>query len=191
MRRLSSKLDFDWWNDLKNDDPQALGYLYDAYVDKLFLSAMYITTDRELAKDAIQEVFIEIWKYRKGLGQITNSRAYLTKVLGSILFKKLRKPHLIAVDEISETVSNDLNVEERIISLDNDLENHHRLNAAISKLSKRQKLILELSFYQSLTYEQIAVKLNLNYQSVNNLAFRTFRRLREAMTPVIIAFLLS
>ena len=54
MRRLSSKLDFDWWNDLKNDDPQALGYLYDAYVDKLFLSAMYITTDRELEKDAIK-----------------------------------------------------------------------------------------------------------------------------------------
>lgn len=191
MPRLSSKLDSDWWNNLKNDDPQALGYLYDAYVDKLFLSAMYITTDRELSKDAIQEVFIEIWKYRKSLGQITNSRAYLTKVLGSILFKKLRKPRLITVDEISETVSNDINVEERIISLDNDLENHHRLNAAISKLSKRQKLILELSFYQSLTYEQIAAKLDLNYQSVNNLAFRTFRRLREAMTPVIIAFLLS
>ena len=191
MPRFSSKPDIEWWNDLKNDNPQGLGHLYDAYVDKLFISAMYITTDRELAKDAIQEVFIEIWNYRKSLGEVSNSRAYLTKVLGNILFKKLRKSHLYVVDDIAETVSTDLNAEERIISLDNEMENHHRLNIAISKLSKRQKLILELSFYQSLTYEQIADKLNLNYQSVNNLAFRTFRRLREAMTPVIIAFLIS
>ncbi len=191
MPRPSSKPDFDWWNNLKNDDPQALGHLYDAYVDKLFISAMYITTDRELAKDTIQEVFIEIWNYRKSLGDITNSRAYLTKILGRILFKKLRKAHLYIVDEIAETISTDPNAEERIISSDDESENHHRLNAAISGLSKRQKQILELSFYQSLTYEQIAKKLNLNYQSVNNLAFRTFRRLREAMTPVIIAFLIS
>lgn len=191
MPRFSSKPEIEWWNDLKNDNPQGLGHLYDAYVDKLFISAMHITTDRELAKDAIQEVFIEIWNYRKSLGEISNSRAYLTKVLGRILFKKLRKSHLYVVDDIAETVSTDLNAEERIISFDNEMENHHRLNVAISKLSKRQKLILELSFYQSLTYEQIADKLNLNYQSVNNLAFRTFRRLREAMTPVIIAFLIS
>ena len=191
MPVLASQTDSDWWNNLKKDDPQALGHLYDAYVDKLFISAMYITTDRELAKDAIQEVFIEIWHYRKTLNHISNSKAYLTKVLGRILFKKLRKAHLFIVDEPSETVSPDQNAEEKIISSENEMENSHRLKAAISKLSKRQKLILELRFYQSLTYEEIATKLELNYQSVNNLAFRTFRRLREAMTPVIIAFLIS
>src|SRR6476469_7501560 len=103
MPRFSSKPEIEWWNDLKNDNPQGLGHLYDAYVDKLFISAMHITTDRELAKDAIQEVFIEIWNYRKSLGEISNSRAYLTKVLGRILFKKLRKSHLYVVDDIAET----------------------------------------------------------------------------------------
>lgn len=191
MLPLASNPEFDWWNNLKNDDPQALGHLYDAYIDKLFVSAMYITTDRELAKDAIQEAFIEIWNYRKTIGEVNDSRAYLTKVLRTILFKKLRKNHLFITGDISETISPDLNVEERLISVDNDMESQHRLNIAISKLSKRQKLLLELSFYQSLTYEQIATKLQLNYQSVNNLAFRTFRRLRDAMTPVLIAFFLA
>src|SRR5689334_18913934 len=99
---LASQTESDWWNSLKNDDPQALGHLYDAYVDKLFISAMYITTDRELAKDAIQEVFIEIWHYRKTLSHITNSKAYLTKVLGRILFKKLHQAQYL-VDEPFET----------------------------------------------------------------------------------------
>lgn len=191
MPRLASNPDIDWWNNLKNGDPQALGHLYDSYVDKLFISAMYITTDRELAKDAIQEVFLEIWNYRKTIGQINDSKAYLTKVLSRILFKKLRSTHLFVADEIAETICPDLNVEERIVASDLNMENHHRLTIAISKLSKRQKLLLELSFYQSLTYEQIAAKLQLNYQSVNNLAFRTFRRLREAMTPVLVVFLIS
>lgn len=191
MLPLASNPEFDWWNNLKNDDPQSLGHLYDAYIDKLFVSAMYITTDRELAKDAIQETFIEIWTYRKTIGHVTDSKAYLSKVLSRILFKKMRKNHLFVAGEIDETICPDLNVEERLISGDRDRENQHRLNIAISKLSKRQKLLLELSFYQSLTYEQIAAKLQLNYQSVNNLAFRTFRRLRDAMAPILIAFFLA
>ena len=186
MPPFSSNPDFDWWNNLKDDDPSALGHLYDAYVDKLFISAMCIASDRELAKDAIQEVFIEIWNYRKSLGDISNSKAYLTKVLGRILFKKIRKSQLFVAGDFSETISTELNIEEKIISSDYDLENHQRLNAAIAKLSKKQKMIVELRFYQRLTYEQIATRLHLNYQSVNNLAFRTFRRLREAIIVFLI-----
>jgi DNA-directed RNA polymerase specialized sigma24 family protein len=45
---------------------------------------------------------------------------------------------------------------------------------------------LELRFYHGLSYYQIAEKLGMNYQSVNNLAFRTFRRLRSAMSPLTV-----
>lgn len=190
MPALTSQTDADWWNNLKNDDPKALGHLYDAYVDKLFISAMHITDDRELAKDALQEVFIEIWHYRKTLGNITNSKAYLTKILGRLIYKKLRKARLFTIDEPSEAISPDLNAEDKLVASENSMEKHERLNIAISKLTKRQKLILELSFNQRFTYEQIADKLEMNYQSVNNLACRTIRRLREAISPVIVACVL-
>jgi RNA polymerase sigma-70 factor (ECF subfamily) len=181
--------DTNCWQGLKQDDPLALGYLYDTYVDKLFITAMFIANDRELVKDALQEVFIELWNYRKSIGDVHNAQAYLTMVLKNILHKKHRTaPHTVSISG-NAILSSDENKEEAIIMADIEQEKRSKLRLAVSSLSERQKLILELRFNQGLSYEQIADRLGMNYQSVNNLAFRTFRRLRGAMSPVILLVL--
>lgn len=191
MVEETSHTDADSWAGLKNDDPQALGHLYDAYVDKLFLAAMRLTDDRELAKDALQEVFIEVWTYRKSINEIRNTNAYLTKILRNILFRKFKvNTHLSLVMAPPTLPSPDQNAEELIISSDTDKEKQTRLQNAISVLTKRQKQILELRFYEGMSYEQIAKKLGMNYQSVNNLAFRTFRRLRNVISTLIVFLVL-
>jgi RNA polymerase sigma factor (sigma-70 family) len=181
--------DTNCWQGLKQDDPLALGYLYDTYIDKLFITAMFITNDREMAKDALQEVFIEIWNYRKSIDDVHNAQAYLTMVLRNILFKKHRTAHHTVAISTNAVLSSNENAEESIIQADIENEKNSRLRNAVSTLSERQKLILELRFNQGLSYEQIADRLGMNYQSVNNLAFRTFRRLRGAMSPVILLVL--
>lgn len=191
MVEETSHTDADCWAGLKNDDPQALGHLYDAYVDKLFLAAMRLTDDRELAKDALQEVFIEVWTYRKSINEIRNTNAYLTKILRNILFRKFKvNTHLSLVMAPPTLPSPDQNAEELIISSDTDKEKQTRLQNAVSVLTKRQKQILELRFYEGMSYEQIAKKLGMNYQSVNNLAFRTFRRLRNVISTLIVFLVL-
>jgi RNA polymerase sigma-70 factor (ECF subfamily) len=55
------------------------------------------------------------------------------------------------------------------------------LNNALSNLTSRQKQVVRLRFFEGLTYEQIAAKLSMNYQSVNNLAFRAMLNLRNQM----------
>src|SRR6187549_2123207 len=91
MSKNLPNVDAIYWNRLRNGDSQALGFLYDKYVDKLFVAAMLSTKDRELAKDSVQEVFIELWNYRHSIAEIQYSQSYLTKVLRSILLKKLKK----------------------------------------------------------------------------------------------------
>ncbi|MBN9381191.1 MAG: sigma-70 family RNA polymerase sigma factor [Chitinophagaceae bacterium] len=170
------------WTRLKEGDPAALGELYDCYVDKLFLAASAMTSDRELVKDSLQEVFIEIWHYRETIGHIQYPQAYLTKVLRSILIKKLKKKDISTWFPLEETLAGlEGNREDTIISSDTDKELKARLSNALAKLSVRQKLILKFHFYEGLTYEQIAQRLNMKYQSVNNLAFRTIRHLRDIM----------
>jgi len=179
------------WARLKEGDPAALGELYDCYVDKLFLAASAITTDRELIKDSLQEVFIEIWHYRETIGQVQYPQAYLTKVLRSILSKKLKKKDRTVWYPLEETLAGlESNCEDIMIASDTDRELNARLQHAMAKLSVRQKLILKFHFYEGLTYEQIARRLNMKYQSVNNLAFRTIRHLREIMM-ILMAILLS
>jgi RNA polymerase sigma factor (sigma-70 family) len=172
----------DCWDRLKKGDPAALGELYDAYVDRLFLVASGFTDQRELAKDALQEVFIEVWHYRETLGDIQYPLAYLTKVLRSILIKKLKKESPKRLYPVEEALlSQESNREDSLINADADHEIALRLNQAMAQLTSRQKLILRLHYYDGLSYEQIAEKLSMNYQSVNNLAFRTIRHLRSIM----------
>ena len=146
------------------------------------MAAMRITDNRELAKDTIQEVFIELWNYRKTLGDIIHSYSYLIKVMRSILFKKLKKENRISRSPLDESFAfSEQSIEDIIISADIDKEKKSRLHRALSNLTSRQKLVLEMRFYQGLSYDQIADKLSMNYQSVNNLAFRTILRLRNQL----------
>ena len=171
-----------YWNRLKKGDAQGLGYFYDKYVDRLFVAATRITDNRELAKDTLQEVFIELWNYRNTLGDITHSYSYLVKVMRSILFKKLKKESRISRLLVNESmIFSEPSIEDAIISSDIDKEKKTRLHRALSNLTGRQKLVLEMRFYQGLSYDQIADKLSMNYQSVNNLAFRTILRLRNQL----------
>jgi len=143
---------------------------------------MRITDNRELAKDTIQEVFIELWNYRNTLGDIIHSYSYLIKVMRSILFKKLKKENRISRSPLDESFAfSEQSIEDIIISADIDKEKKSRLHRALSNLTSRQKLVLEMRFYQGLSYDQIADKLSMNYQSVNNLAFRTILRLRNQL----------
>jgi len=164
-----------------------LGYLYDRYADSLFLAAMRITDNRELAKDALQEVFIECWHYRATLGPILSSQAYLTKILRNILVKKLKQQQITRHIKVAELLPcPEDNREESMISLDLTKEQNSKLQKALSILTTRQILILKLHFYEGLSYKQIADRLSMNYQSVNNLAFRTILRLRNHMYITII-----
>ena len=187
MPKNLHNVDAIYWERLRNGDSRALGSLYDKYVDKLFIAAMLTTKDRELAKDSVQEVFIELWNYRHSIADIQYSQSYLTKVLRSILFKKLKKENPAHHCQLQETfVSPEETIENIIISRDTDNEKKKRLQQAVSKLSSRQKQVLQLHFDEGLNYEQIAEKLNINYQSVNNLAFRSILRLRNLISSVLL-----
>ena len=186
MSKNLPNVDAIYWSRLKNGDSQALGFLYDKYVDKLFVAAMLTTKDRELAKDSVQEVFIELWNYRNTITEIQYSQSYLTKVLRSILLKKLKKENPAHHYQLHESfVSPEETIENIIISTDTDNEKKNNLKQALSKLSTRQKQVLQLHFDEGLNYEQIAEKLNINYQSVNNLAFRSILRLRKLMFGIL------
>lgn len=172
------------WKQLKVGNPHALGYLYDLYIDRLFHTALKMTDNRELAKDALQEVFIEIWHYRHSIGDVNHSYSYLAKVLKSIILKKVKTKIVInAMADSEQRVDEDMNIEQSIISIDMATEQKTRLNKALAQLTTRQKQVIRLRFFEGFTYEQIAVKLSMNYQSVNNLAFRAMLNLRKQMQP--------
>ncbi len=170
----------DCWKGLQNGDPVALGYLYDTYAGILFEKAAVMTDNRDLVKDTLQDVFINIWFYRKSLGNVLHSQHYLVKVMRHLLLKKLNTPSSLPTEKMI-LVCPDLNAEEKMISSDLSLETGSRLRHAVTHLTEKQQSVIQLRFYDGLSYKQIAVKLRMNYQSVNNLVFRTLLHLRRQL----------
>ena len=90
-----------------------------------------------------------------------------------------------ALSDNEHGAAHDENIEQVIMMADLATEQKSRLYKALSQLTNRQKQVVKLRFFEGLSYEQIAVKLCMNYQSVNNLAFRAMLNLRKQMQPVV------
>ncbi len=73
----------------------------------------------------------------------------------------------------------EFSIEKMIIEKQISDDKARKLKKTLSLLSKRQKEIIYLKFYQHLDHGQIAELMNLNSQSVYNLLHEAIQRLRN------------
>jgi len=173
---LSSQL----FEAFKKGDINAFSGLYDMHVNLLFNYGIRLTTDKELLKDCIQEVFVKIYNKRNELEAVQNIKSYLIISLKNKLCDESRKRiHLsdIAVDEI-DIISGD-NVENCYIAIEKEKTDSAFIAKLMSKLSMRQRKAIELYYFEERKYEDICEIMEMNYQSVRNLIHRGMVKLRS------------
>ena len=147
----------------------------------LFAYATNFTDDRELIKDAIQEVFTRIWEKRTIIS-IQFVAIYLIKSLRNELLQTLRRtkqPFASLQSQEVGQLSDGQTVETQIEQGEANLESHDRLRRAIDHLPKRQQEALFLKFYQGFDNDQIAALMNINRQSVANLLYKALGTLKS------------
>lgn len=72
-------------------DHKSFAQLYDMYVNQLFNFGLRLTTDRELLKDCIHDVFVKIYVKREELSEVVNFRSYLFISLKNRICDELRR----------------------------------------------------------------------------------------------------
>ncbi len=68
-------------------------------------------------------------------------------------------------------------------------EQEQRLKQGIEKLSENQREIIFLRFYANVSYDEISNLMDINYQSVKNLMFRSMKALRKELATSLISLL--
>jgi RNA polymerase sigma factor (sigma-70 family) len=168
------------FEDFKKGDIKAFSGLYDTHVNLLYNYGIRLTTDKELLKDCIQEVFVKIYNKRNELDAVQNIKSYLIISLKNKLCDESRKRiHLsdIAVDEIDITSGE--SVENSYIATEKEQTDCAFLAKMMSKLSFRQRKAIELYYFEERKYEDICEIMEMNYQSVRNLIHRGMVKLRS------------
>jgi RNA polymerase sigma factor (sigma-70 family) len=155
--------------------------LYNKHIDQLFAFGSRFTSDREMLKDCIQDVFVKLYTRRESLGPIDNVDSYLFISLRNRIHDEFRRNGKITGDEV-----NDANMqavaeyeEYNQEQMEQQQELTNNVEKFFEKLSPRQRQIINLYYIEQRKYEDICRIMGINYQSVRNLMHRSISRLRE------------
>ena len=156
-------------------------YLYDKNIDNLFAFGSRFTSDRELVKDCIHDVFVKFFTKKEVLKDVGNIESYLYISLRNRISDEYRRNMRLCDNEINDSSMHHLAENEAYNA--ELMEQRNAMHASIekhfNKLSPRQQQIINLYYMEQRKYDDICQIMGINYQSVRNLMHRTISRLRQ------------
>ena len=166
--------------------------LYDLYADRLYGFAYNLTHSSEMAEEIVQEVFLKIWQMREHLSPEYSFRSFLFTIAKNKFLNDLRnRLTLLSYDEyITQLDDATERGENSIESEFNFNELNEQVLQSKDKLSKRQKMIFEMSKEEGLSNQEIALKLGISEQSVRNQLSSALKVLREELIKIGFSFAL-
>jgi RNA polymerase sigma factor (sigma-70 family) len=168
------------WSEFLKGSKDAFTWIYNRYTQDLFRYGMRFTPNRELVKDAIQEIFTNIYKTRPHLSIPTNVKVYLFVALKNQLLRTMQK-EVIYDSMLQESMPFMLEptVEEELIEKEHQSLQKEQIGEVLSLLTPRQQEIIYYRFVQEMNFEEIGILMNLNYQSAQNLIQRSLKKIRN------------
>lgn len=166
--------------DFKSGDEQSLFLLMQYYYNDLFRYGVKFTADTEKTKDIINQFFLHIWDQRSKMTAVENIKNYLVVSFKRFLIQQLRKkkiniPFIQQQEELTE-----LPYESYIIATQQDSIIKKMLHDMIAALPPRQKQLLQMRFYEQMSYEAIAEKTSLSVRTVYNKLHEAVKTLRKS-----------
>ena len=169
------------WSRFKTGDKEAFAILYNQLVDKLYSYGTKFCKDEEAVKDALQELFLELFLKREKVSIAPeNLKFYLLVALKRNLTKRMQANRKISHD-LNETIdfNPQYSIEFQIIEIEKDAEIHRTVINALNQLTAKQKEVIYLRFNESLEYEEIAGILEITVESVRKQVHRALKSVRE------------
>jgi RNA polymerase sigma factor (sigma-70 family) len=172
-----------YWNSFLAGDKEAFAHFYNLHVEALYRYGIKLCCDSNLVKDAIQEVFLDLYlKRQKNKVNPMNLRFYLIMSLKHSLLKKLKRSRKLIdskdCDMLFEPV---YSIETSIIENESEKEINERIQALLKKLPAKQKEALYLRFNEALEYQEIAEILNISVESVRKQVYRAIHTIRNQL----------
>ena len=163
------------------NDQNAFGQLYIAFMPSLVQFAQSILKNKELAEEVVSDVFIKIWQNRGQLLHISNFKLYLYVSTKNTAFNYLSRhfrKEVVSLDEMSLSLSSiSYNPEQMMITS----EVINRINTAIAMLPPRCKLIFKLVKEDGLRYNDIAELLYISVKTIDNQMVIAIKKIGKAI----------
>lgn len=157
-------------------DEQAFSRIVEHHWNNIYSQALAYLKSSYSAQDVVQEVFIKVWEKRKGLADIDRFDSFLFIIARNHIISELRKRIMLPVnDDLEKTLKEENNTPDKMLSLK---QSHEIVARAIDLLPTQQKSAFLLSRDEGLSYEEIAIRMQLSKETVKKHIGRALNFLR-------------
>jgi len=158
----------------------AFDALYRNYSRRLYKFSIAILKSSEEAENIVQEVFLNLWLNREKIEKGSSVKYYIFTIAYnssiSIIRKRIKESRFI---EYLRTLQ-DINQEPVDMQIEyNELE--EKLTMIIDSLPERQKEVYLLHRIEGLKYSQIAERLNISVNTIENHISRALKTIRQKL----------
>jgi len=176
---------FKVWNQFKSGDQSAFDEIYSDYVDILYNFGLKLTSDQDLVKDAIQDLFINLYRYNINIQKPESIEFYLFKSLKRLIIKKLKRKNNL--DEIDFRVF-DLSFDYENESVQNEIEVQRllMLEESLNKLSVKNRELIFYKFNSNLSNQEIGDLIGEKPDTVRKRISRIIQGIREDFDNTIV-----
>ncbi|MEN6618519.1 MAG: RNA polymerase sigma-70 factor [Rikenellaceae bacterium] len=146
---------------------------------RLCVFAYKILKDSDLAKNAVQEVFLTVFEKKDKLQINISLQSYLVKAVYNrcLLDKRKKSIHQKHSDSINYEKLNDCVLNEEFD--DEDLAKLELLDRAIKSLPEQCRKVFLLNKKEGLSYAKIAVQVGISVKTVDNHISKAMKRIKE------------
>ena len=186
------KSDKDIWNDFRNGESYALSHIYYQYAQFLYRYGRKFSNDVELIQDSIQDLFFDLIRMRKNLGETDSIKFYLLSSFRRKLNSNLQKQSKFVNNKIKNLEFEIVYSAERaMVDKENLTERDELIKKALLELSTKQREILYYRFTCNFEYEHICDIMSLKYDSARKLTHRALKSLKKTLSinEILVLFL--
>jgi RNA polymerase sigma-70 factor (ECF subfamily) len=171
--------------DLRGGDGRAFEELFRRLAPRLTRYASRIVTSESAAQDIVMDVFMRLWRDRRELPPETRLAPYLQTSIRNASISHLRHGRIEdSVREVGAATGWTPGVAAGPRQPDENLERREArkiVRRAIEELPPRMRQVLELRWFQEMSYKEIARELGIQAKSVENTLARAMWQLRERL----------
>lgn len=150
---------------IKEDDSRAFEELYNRTWQELYVKTYSKLKIEDLAKDIVQEVFVDFWNKRH-VREVINVQAYLVQAVKFKVLDEFRKSkyEFVELDNFIDQIRESNDADSQLISK----EFFIALKAWTETLPAKRREIFKLKYEEGLTNKEIAERLDISVKTVQN-----------------------
>jgi RNA polymerase sigma-70 factor (ECF subfamily) len=180
MPSYSEYADYNLLDLLKQDDQLAYTEIFERYCKILVSHAYKMLGNQDEANDVVQEVFLSLWNKRYELNITGSLSSYLYKAVKNRILNHIAHEKVVSryADSISNFIENDYQF------ADFELR-EEELEAIIAKeielLPAKMREVFLLRKVEDLSYDEIALQLNITDKTAKQQVYNSLKILREKL----------